>query len=191
LIRTDQMAAPDLPDQEFESRISLPAERDNPELFAQVYDRTVQPIYRYLLSRIQDVDAAKDLTSQTYLAALQAFPRYRHQGHLLAWLIFIARGKLIDHIRRNKFIVRMDESLPASMMENPEWSTERRERIHQLRALFPTLEADERELLRLRFAAGLRMADIAQMMGKSEEAIKKTLYRLLERMHQRMEADHE
>jgi RNA polymerase sigma-70 factor, ECF subfamily len=191
LIRTDQTSPTDWPDPDFESRLNSKTGREDTDMFALVYDHTVQAVYRYLLSRIQDEETAKDLTSQTFLAALEAFPRYRHRGSLAAWLIFIARGKLVDHIRRAKLISPLDESKPASFAEGPELTAERRERINQLRAIFPQLDSEERELLRLRFAAGMRMADIAQLMGKREEAVKKSLYRLLERMHRQLEADHE
>src|SRR5664279_2208158 len=56
--------------------------KNNPAAFSVLYDRYVQSIYRYLYFRIGSVPEAEDLTSQTFLAALEALPRYQHQGFL-------------------------------------------------------------------------------------------------------------
>jgi RNA polymerase sigma factor (sigma-70 family) len=74
--------------------------RREPQAFGALYDRYVQSIYRYLVSRLRDGEVAKDLTSQTFLTAFEAFPRYRHNGHFPAWLFSIARSKLVDHLRK-------------------------------------------------------------------------------------------
>ena len=61
----------------------------NPAAFAVLYDRYVQAIYRYLYYRIGSNPEAEDLTSQTFLAALEGLQNYQHQEHF--------RGMAVSH----------------------------------------------------------------------------------------------
>jgi len=63
--------------------------------------------------------------------------------------------------------------------------------IDQLRTLLRALGDDERELLNLRYVAELKLSEIAAVFGKSEDAVKKSLYRLLARLQQQLEAHDE
>jgi len=54
--------------------------------FAVPYDRYVQQVYRFLLARTSNMAEAEDLTSQTFLTAMQKLPSYRSDGHFMAWL---------------------------------------------------------------------------------------------------------
>ncbi|HEY4579705.1 MAG TPA: sigma factor [Candidatus Acidoferrales bacterium] len=58
--------------------------RCDPAAFAGLYDRYVQPVYRYVRSRVGGAQEAEDLTAQTFLAALESLPRYRHTGRFAA-----------------------------------------------------------------------------------------------------------
>ena len=64
--------------------------------FDRLYDKYVQSIYRYLFSRVGNQAVAEDLTSITFLAAIEQFPKYRHRGYFGAWLFAIARRKVAD-----------------------------------------------------------------------------------------------
>ena len=80
----------------------ITAARQDPAAFGKLYDRYVQPLYRYLYSRLGSVHEAEDITSQTFMAAYEALPKYREQGQFAAWLFQIARSKMNDHFRRNR-----------------------------------------------------------------------------------------
>ncbi len=64
----------------------------DPKAFGRLYDRYVKRVYRYLLSQTGDSAAAEDITAQTFLAALEALPRYRHRGRFAAWVFAIAQS---------------------------------------------------------------------------------------------------
>jgi RNA polymerase sigma-70 factor (ECF subfamily) len=164
------------------------AARRDRAAFGPLYDRYAPPIYRYLRSRVGSVAEAEDLTAQTFLAALQAFGRYRHDGHLAAWLFSIARRKAMDHFRRRP-PETLDDSHPSDAAD-PLAQVARSEEIARLSALIRTLGGEEQDLIRLRFVADLPFAEIASVLGKKEDAVKKTLYRLLARLQSQLEDRH-
>jgi len=81
-----------------EASLVSSAQRDSAE-FAALYDRYFRQIYHYLYGRVGSAAEAEDLTAQTFLAALEALPRYHHRGHFAAWLFTIARNKARDFFR--------------------------------------------------------------------------------------------
>lgn len=158
--------------------------------FGALYDRYVQRVYRYCLYRVNHAAEAEDLTAQVFLAALEALPRYRHDGHFAAWLFAIARRKVTDAYRRTSHASLEEAQLPPLHMEL-ELTLEKRQRRESLLKLIQALGEEERELIHLRYVAELSFAEIAQSLHKNEDAVKKTLYRLVARLKTQLEADHE
>ena len=157
--------------------------------FGQLYDLYVQPLYRYLLSRLGDVQGAEEVTSQTFLAALEAFPRYRHRGKFAAWLFSIARSKLMDHFRKHKREVAYERDLENDERVDLLGDLIQSQEVAQLAILIRELGEDKKELLRLRYVAGLSYAEMGVLLKKKEDTVKKAVYRLLERLHRQMEAE--
>jgi RNA polymerase sigma-70 factor (ECF subfamily) len=150
--------------------------------FADLYDQHLQPIYRYIYSRVGGQVAAEEITSQTFLAAMEALPTYRERGHFRAWLFAIARRKIADHFRRQQPDSPLHiEELQANTTD-PLQQLIRKEMLEQLGAVLAGLSEYERELIRLRYVAELPFAEIGKLVGKSEAAAKKALYRLLKRL---------
>jgi len=166
------------------------AAKTDGEAFARLYDRHVQALYHYCYHRTNNVHDAEDLTSQTFLAALEAFPNYRRDGHFAAWLFTIARNKVADHYRRRPHLPLEESTAPPST-SNLARDAETSQQNDILLRLIRALPEDERELVRLRFVAELPFAEIARVLRMSEGAAKKKLYRLLARMKSQMEAGHE
>jgi RNA polymerase sigma-70 factor, ECF subfamily len=160
--------------------------KNNPAAFSVLYDRYVQSIYRYLYYRIGSVPEAEDLTSQTFLAALEALPRYQHQGNFAAWLFRIARGKVIDTVRKQQKQLPLKDIYLAEatdLLAQVSHSDE----IASLSSLIHLLEDDEQELIRLRYTAGLPFAEIAAILGSNENTVKKSLYRVMARLQSQLE----
>jgi RNA polymerase sigma factor (sigma-70 family) len=154
--------------------------------FEGLYLRYVKQVYRYLYSRIGSQADAEDATAQTFLSALEGFGHYRHEGFFGAWLFGIARRKVADHFRQSGNLQFLPEELP-DLDPDLLQQTVSSERMHELQTLLLELDEDEQELLRLRYAAQLGFGEIAQLMGRNEDALKKSLYRLLDRLHSRLE----
>lgn len=165
----------------------IAAARSDPAAFGGLYDHFIQPVYRYLYSRLGSVHEAEDITSQTFIAAYEALPKYREQGQFAAWLFRIARSKMNDHFRRSRFEVRLDaaEKIPAE--EDALNLVIQDEELGRLQLIFGNLNPEEQDLIRLRYVADLSFVEIAELLGKCEDAVKKSVYRLLARLKSQME----
>lgn len=162
----------------------IDAARRDPTTFGILYQRYLPRIYRYLRTRTTSEDDAADLTQQVFLKAFDALPSYRNQGvPFAAWLFRIARNVAIDHARRKRITLAWDllpETLHPTTNTTPESVVLREEASQRLRVLLSQMDTGKRELLALRFAAGLTSREISAVVGKSESAVKKQLTRILQ-----------
>ncbi len=169
-----------------EEAASISASKRDPAAFSVLYDRYVQSIYRYLYYRTGSTSDAEDLTSQTFLSALEALPRYQHQGYFAAWLFRIARGKVIDFLRKERKQLPLKETYPAEVGDLLV-QVGHADEIAQLTILIHHLDEDEQELIRLRYTAGLPFTQIAAILGSNENTVKKSLYRIIARLQKDLE----
>jgi RNA polymerase sigma-70 factor (ECF subfamily) len=163
--------------------------RHNPAAFAELYRRYANRVYRYLLAQSGDVHQAQDLTAQTFLAALEDIGGYRGQGRFAAWLLTIARHTAIDYFRRRRRRVTLPLEAAAQIVD-PGPSLEQviaaRLRLEQVLALLPLLTPERAEALTLRIFSGLSIAEVAQVMGKSEAAVRMLLSRAVHDLQKRL-----
>ena len=157
---------------------------------AKIYDAYVKLIYRYHYSRVGNAADAEDLTSQTFMAALEALPRYQHRGRFTAWMFQIARNKAMDHFRGNHNESHVTELVADTVQADALEAIDQNESRAKLNALMRMLNEDEQELLRLRFTAELSFVQIGQLLGRSEDAVRKSIRRILDRLAVQMEAQH-
>jgi RNA polymerase sigma-70 factor (ECF subfamily) len=165
--------------------------QQNPDQFARLYDRYIQRIYRFLLARTANPVEAEDLTSQTFLTAVERIGEYNPDGHFSAWLFRIAFNKQIDHFRKKQrhADVELDENLSFQDGDilNHIIHNERQSILRQKMAELPE---NERELIHLRLVARMSYAEMGTYLHQSSESVKKKYYRLIQRMRAEMEADH-
>ncbi len=160
---------------------------ENPAAFGRLYDRFIQRIYRYVYSRVGDAHEAEDITSQTFIAAYESLGRYRERGQFSAWLFRIARSKMNDHFRRNRREVGLDAAERIVEVDDALGALIQNEELIRLRSLIKKINDDERELIRLRYVADLSFVEMGELLGKREDTVKKSVYRLLERLKGQME----
>ena len=159
--------------------------QSDPRDFADLYDLYAQRVFRYLLSKTGNQQDAEDLTTQTFMAALQSLPSYQHRGSFSAWLFSIARNKTNDHFRKQHKQISLEEAEG----EKVDWGNPGilRDQTLDLSKLISRLPEDDQELLRLRFVAEMKFSEIAVLAKKSEDAVKKKIYRLLSWMENQLE----
>lgn len=157
--------------------------------FGELYLLYAQPVFRYILSRIGSYFEAEDITAQTFLAALEGFPAYRHNGYFASWLFAIARNKVMDYFRRKPELASLDEAESMPTEGDVLQQVIKTERITALSKLIAALPEDEQELIRLRYVAELSFAEIGHLLSQKEDTVKKSVYRLLTRL--KAQADEE
>ena len=167
------------------------AARQDPKAFGDLYKLYVEQIFRYLYSRLGNVHEAEDITAQTFLAAFESFDRFQQDGHFASWLFTIARNKAMDHFRQRKNTASIDEADDISVEEDPLYGVIQSEQAAALSKLIQPLPEEDRELLRLRFLAAMSYPEIAHFLHRNEEAVKKSIYRLLARLHSQLEVSNE
>lgn len=146
--------------------------------FTTLYQRHVQKVYRYLLVRLGNEQDAQDLTSQTFLTAMEQLQAYRGEGRFAAWLLGIARHKLMDRYRRQKpeLLLETADSVPDAV-DAPDEIIDRRLQIEVVARKLQTLAPDRAEALSLRLFAGLDIAEIAGVMDRNEAAVRMLVFR--------------
>ena len=140
-----------------------------------MYDRALPQVFGYLRSRVPNEAVAEDLTAETFLAAVQAIRRDGIPHLTVAWLVGVARHKLVDHWRRQAREERSLRSLPDEAAEVDDVA-ERFERT-RAREVLDELGAHHRAALTLRYLDGLPVAEVAQAMGRSLHATEALLVR--------------
>jgi RNA polymerase sigma-70 factor, ECF subfamily len=176
---------------EEEAALIIAAQRDV-AAFEPLYQRYHQRVYYYLRLRMNNDDDAADLTHQVFLQALHALTRYRLRGVPFAvWLFRIAHNSVINAMTRRLQTISWDE-LPEEEHVREAGVEEQvllQETLGRLRLLLRQLDPSKQELLALRFAAGLTIPQIAAIVGKKPDAIKKQFSRLFQAFKE--EFDHE
>lgn len=171
-------------------RYTLQMNPADPQAFAALYRQYLPAVYRYLYRRVGSAADAEDLTAQTFTEAFDAVGRnlFRPGGNFPAFLFTIACRRAADFYRQ-RIEVPLDE--PPDPEPGLLATLEARQDIQHLKTLLAQLDEEKQELLRLRFAAGLSFAEIALLEGKSEAAVKMSLYRTLNWLREHWEAENE
>jgi len=161
--------------------------RSNSHAFAELYGRYMERVHRFLLARTGSVQDTQDLTSQTFLAALESINKYGSRGSFGGWLFGIARHKLADHYRRRRVEVSLDgiESLHHAD-PSPEEVAEARLQLARVSKALQSLDGRQAEALALRIFGQLSAAEVGQVMGKSEAAVKMLVHRGLRKLQERL-----
>lgn len=150
------------------------ARKGNKEAFAQLYELHFDKIYRYVILRVGNKAEAEDMTQQVFVKAFESINSFRWKGiPFSAWLFRIAHNLVVDYLRKAKKVVTtpLDES-SARSDSNPQLLAEQRLDIEQLLSATKRLTRAQREVISLRFAGELSVAEAAKVMGKSEGAVK-------------------
>jgi RNA polymerase sigma-70 factor (ECF subfamily) len=157
--------------------------KEDPEAFGLLYKRYVGRIYNYIYYRTGNHHDAEDLTARTFYRALKHISRYVDRGApFSAYLYRIAHNVVANWHRDNsrRQIISLDEQVLGTLRrEGPvSLEEEHEERVLLLQAV-RRLPPDRQQLLILKFVEQMRNAEIAEVMGRTEGAIKSLYHRTL------------
>lgn len=151
--------------------------------FGMLYERYVTRIYNYVYYRTGNQFDAEDLTARVFLRAMKHIQNYQDRGiPFSAWLYRIAHNLVAnwhrDNSRRQEIALEDTYVLPHGR-EHPETSLLRNEEQDALLAIIRQLPPERQQLLILKFVEHLSNAEIGQIMGRTEGAIKSLYHRTL------------
>jgi RNA polymerase sigma factor (sigma-70 family) len=160
----------------------LPAVLDRPrETFEDLYRSNRDDVYAYVAALLRDRSAAEDVTAAAFERAYRKRRSFRaERGSRRAWLFGIARNAALDELRRLKrvspLLVEPAEELAATA---PFEGAEQAFRRAAVRTALASLDGRDRELIALKFHAGLTNAEIARVLGTSETNAGTRLHRAM------------
>lgn len=161
---------------EFDERALVErAQQGDAEALSELYERYLPRVYRFVAARLRRAEDVEDVTEEVFLKVIDNLGRYRWRGLPFgAWIFRIARNEVVTFIRRQKLRehtdplddrIRDSESGQAVRIEE-------RDRMEAVRAAIGQLPPAQREVIELRFVAGLSVAETAKVLGKSENNVK-------------------
>ena len=146
------------------------------EAFGMLYDHYHLSVYRFVYYRVGSVSLAEDLTSETFFRALRSMGSFRWQGKDFgAWLMTIARNLTTDHFKAGRTRLEYateDMSPHDGATDGPETSVLASLTNEALLGALKELPHEQQECLIMRFLQGLSIAETAQVLGRSDGAVK-------------------
>ena len=153
------------------------------EPFEALYRRTFPRVYSYVASLLRDRSAAEDVTAQAFERAYRKRRSFRpSRGSQEAWLFGIARNAALDELRRRGRGASLEgepEDTAAGTLDEQAEHTLRRETV---RVALAALDPRERDMVALKFSAGLSNAELAVVLGLSESNAGTKLHRTVEKL---------
>lgn len=152
--------------------------------FGEIYERYFDRIFNYIYRQTDDEDIAGDLSSQTFVNALNSLKNYEFRGFpFSAWLYKIAGNEVNKHYRKTKAkqVFSLEEIKVREMMErtDDEWDEEL---IQQLLNYMKDLPTDMLRVLELRFFEDKDFKEIAFILDMTESGAKMRTYRALDKL---------
>jgi RNA polymerase sigma-70 factor, ECF subfamily len=167
---------------------SLPAPgtaaQSNWERFEALYRSSRDDLYAYVATLLRDSAAAEDITAQAFERAYRRRRTFdRRRGEERAWLFGIARNAALDELRRRKRTARLaGDPEDVAAADRAEEETEVALRRTAVRAAMAGLPARDREIIALKFHAGMSNAELARVLGVSESNAGTLLHRAMQKL---------
>ena len=154
---------------------------------AELYLRHLASVWRYVRARVPSDVEARDVTSEVFLRAIKSHARFDPaRGSEGAWLAGIARHTVADWWRHRPAELPVAEVDPSRRLvdgaDGPEDRAVRRDATAVIGRSLGVLSDRERDAVALRFAAGLRPAEVGSVLGISEAAAKMLVHRAVAKL---------
>jgi RNA polymerase sigma-70 factor (ECF subfamily) len=164
------------------------AKAGDAEAFGALYDLYADRVYRFVVVRVPQPADGEDLLQQVFLKVIESLPRYEQRGLPFgAWLFRIARNTVIDFGRTRRVAEPLgDEAGRRADPHEPSTILERQAEHLAVREALAELTTEQRDVVVLRFFAGLSHAEIAAVLGKREGNVRVIQHRALADLRHRM-----
>ena len=161
------------------------------ERFVRLYEELFPPVYGYVRFRVRDAHAAEDVTAQVFERALTRLASLRDAARARAWVFTIARNAVADYRRAQRPALDLDsaDALERLWVDSPEGAALQRDEARQLLTRLAELSDRERELIGLRFAAGLTNREIGDVCGLSEANVAQIVHRAVVKLRRQLDVE--
>ena len=151
--------------------------------FAELYDLYADRIFRFIFHKTMQRELAEDLTSDTFLKAIEKIEQFdAEKGQFSTWIYTIARNLITDHWRAHREHKDIEDVWDLSSLDDVADAAHKKLIGQKLHDSLRGLSAKEREILMMRYWQDLKFADIAAITGKSEGAVKMTTARAIQKL---------
>jgi RNA polymerase sigma-70 factor (ECF subfamily) len=151
---------------------------------SEIYDRYSGRIYNFALRFLKNSEAAEDATQEVFVKMIRHASQFQGDAKLSTWLFSITANWCRDFLRKadNKSKESDDVlvTLPAPAEQSPDRNLEQRENEARIQRALKALTPEQREAILLSRYQGLSYAEIAQISGCSEGAVKTRVFRAME-----------
>ncbi len=158
-------------------------QKGNSAAYGIIYDAYIKKIFNYLYFRTRHKQLAEDLASVTFTKALQNISSYRADvGTLQAWLYRIARNTLIDHYRTSKPTSDIGDAESFKTEDNIETELDSKAELQKVYDYLNQLPTEQKDLVVMRVWDELSYREISQITGKTPDALKMSVSRILTKL---------
>ncbi len=151
---------------------------------SEIYDRYSGRIYNFALRFLKNAEAAEDATQEVFVKMIRHASQFQGDAKLSTWLFSITANWCRDFLRKadnkNKESDDVLATLPAPIEQSPDRNLEQRENEVRVQRALQALTPEQREAILLSRYQGLSYAEIAQISGCSEGAVKTRVFRAME-----------
>lgn len=162
------------------------------QALAELYRRYAGAVFRYVYYRVGVPEVAEDLVADVFVRAIEGLPAYQDTGSpFKAWLYRIAHARLVDYYRREEVrrTMPLDEQIAASAKAGPDELAADRDEARRIWAALPQLTSEQQLVISMRFLAGFSTAEVAEVLEKTEGAIRALQHRALASLRRLLEIE--
>jgi RNA polymerase sigma-70 factor, ECF subfamily len=160
------------------------------ERFESLYRTSRDDVYAYVMTLLRDPAAAEDVTALAFERAYRRRRTFdRRRGEERAWVFGIARNAALDELRRRRRVATLVGEPSSDMDTVADDGAEVALRRTAVQAALAKLSGREREIVALKFHAGLNNAELARVLGVSESNAGTLLYRTMEKLRKACNAN--
>lgn len=163
-------------------------QRRDPQALAQMHDQYYPAIFRYIAFRVGDHETAEDLTSEVFIRLLHAInEKSAPKNTLRGWLYRVAANVVADHHRASYRVkrVELNDELQSEAVD-PSQALSVKQQLAELSEALADLTEEQQSVISLRFGYEMAIKDVAQVMGKSEGAVKQLQARAVAALSRKM-----
>ncbi|MDQ3018362.1 MAG: sigma-70 family RNA polymerase sigma factor, partial [bacterium] len=163
--------------------VLLHAREGKDEALTQLYNHYFERLYRFIYYRVGHKEIAEDLTEEVFIKLFKGIKNLQQTAAFEGWLFQIARNQVIDHYRAKKNIVPLEDiehslEYETNIIDIVNLQTEQKLLIKIIKELSP----EQQTVIKLKFLEDLENSTIAQMMNKTEGAIRVIQHRAISRL---------